>query len=319
MNQKSQALLQVILATILLGGTTLFPKLIDLPVPSIILGRSIIAFLVILLFLLITRGAVKLKSMKEGTIVVVVSLLMAAHWLTYFHSIKISTVTIAAISLHTYPIITVFLEPLFFRERLQRSDIAIAILALIGIILIVPKGDESNHITQGILFGVASAALFSLRNILNRKHLSHYSGATSMFYQLLIIILVLIPGADMATFKTDSQSLIYLLLLGTIFTALPHSLFANGLRRLKAKTVGILACTQPFYAMVFAVVFLKEIPTIKTAIGGAIIILCAIYESMNHHKEKTTQKKREKNQHNFSFSLLTKKNRRTRLGASVDH
>ncbi len=89
----------------------------------------------------------------------------------------------------TYPVITVLLEPVFSGEWLKFSDVLIATIMFAGIIIIVPKFD----ISKGVIAGIFSAITFSLRNILHRKYTSHYPGPTIMFYQIIVVIIALLP------------------------------------------------------------------------------------------------------------------------------
>jgi len=75
-----------------------------------------------------------------------------------------------------------------------------------------------------------------------------------------------------------------LLLLGIVFTAVPHTLFAHGLLHLKAKTASLIACVQVVYAAVFAVLFLGELLSLNIVIGGLVIVLAAMFESLPKKK-----------------------------------
>lgn len=64
------------------------------------------------------------------------------------------------------------------------------------------------------------------------------------------------------------------------FTALPHTLFANGLLHLKAKTASLIACVQVVYAAIFAAIILGEWLTWNVVAGGLIVVSAAMYESL---------------------------------------
>ncbi len=71
-----------------------------------------------------------------------------------------------------------------------------------------------------------------------------------------------------------------LVLLGIVFTAVPHTLFAHGLLHLKAKTASLVACVQVVYATLFAAALLGEWPSVNVLIGGLIVLSAAMYESL---------------------------------------
>jgi drug/metabolite transporter (DMT)-like permease len=81
-----------------------------------------------------------------------------------------------------------------------------------------------------------------------------------------------------------------LLALGTFFTAIPHAMIATALQHLRAKTFSLVACMQPFYAILFAMILINEQPTWQTLVGGLLVISAAIYETINTHKENQKAK-----------------------------
>ena len=68
-------------------------------------------------------------------------------------------------------------------------------------------------------------------------------------------------------------------LLGVVFTALPQTLFSASFTHLSAKTVSILATLLPFYGAFWGYLIHKELVTVRTAVGGAMILACIIYET----------------------------------------
>jgi len=279
MKQNTSGIIAINIAALLLGGTILFAKLISMPAVSIIFGRAIIALIALFVFSLIAKQPLKISSKNDFIVIAALGILMALHWTSLFHSIQISTVAIASISLYTYPIITVFLEPLFLKEKIKFQDIIMAALVFAGILLIIPEFTIKNDITMGVIVGLFSALTFALRNIIQRKYVIHYPGTTLILYQIIIVIIALIPFIDFKSNLPANTNMIYIIVLGIFFTATPHSLFAFSLNNLKAKSVSIIASMQPFYATIFGVIILNEIPTIKVIFGGLLIVACAMYES----------------------------------------
>jgi drug/metabolite transporter (DMT)-like permease len=61
-------------------------------------------------------------------------------------------------------------------------------------------------------------------------------------------------------------------LLGVFCTALAHALFIRGLEGIRAQVASLLAALEPVYGIVFALVFLGEVPAWRTVAGGAVIL-----------------------------------------------
>ncbi len=192
---------------------------------------------------------------------------------------QLSGVAIGMIALYTYPIFTVFLEPFFKGHKINGLDITLAAVMLLGIIILVPELDLSNRTTEGIGWGVFSALLFALRNILQRHYLSAYGGDTSILYQGFVAAIAVSPFISNFDPQLAPPDLLKILILGALFTALPHALFASSLRYLSAKTVGLIACLQPVYGTLLAWLVLHEQPTATVLLGGGIILFTAAVET----------------------------------------
>lgn len=289
MTNSHKGLLAVHSAVIIFGLTALFSKLINLTSLEITLLRSIVAVLVLMLFILWKGESLRLKSRQDYTVAISLGGLLALHWVTYFHAMQVSTIAIGVIALYTFPVMTVFLEPLFHGERPHGKDVLSALAVLFGIYLLVPEFSVSNETVQGLLWGVLSAFFFSLRNIVQGRHFKGYTARHSLFYQTLVVIVVLSPFSYESLPEVSLYQWGQITVLGIFFTALPHTLFAFSLLHFKAKTASLVACLQVVYATTFAAIILGEIPAFTTIVGGFIVVLAAIYEtySANRSTEKT--------------------------------
>lgn len=266
-------------AIALMGVTALFSKWVQLPALDITWGRSIVAAAVLALYILSRREALGLARRVDYPIALLLGVLLAAHWVTYFHSMQVSSVAVGIIALHTFPVITVFLEPLFHGEGISVRDVIAALLMLLGIYLIVPSFELQSATLQGVLWGVLSAFLYALRNVLQRHYFYRNSAGHALFYQALVVAVVLTPFAGGRGDEINAVQWLQLTVLGIFFTALPHTLFAHSLRRLRAKSASLIASLQVVYATAFAAVLLGEVPRLATLAGGALVVAGALFES----------------------------------------
>lgn len=287
MNSHREGLLSVHASVLIFGLTALFSKLIILNAIEITLIRSIFAALAIALYIIFLKESLLLTNRRDYLIAMLLGLFLGTHWITYFHSMQVSSISIGIIALYTYPVITVFLEPFFHGEQPHIKDVISALAVLFGIYLLVPEFTINNQTTQGVFWGILSAFLFALRNIIHGRYFKKYPARHALFYQTLFIILLLLPFSGHVIFEVSQQQWLQLILLGVFFTALPHTLFANSLLHLKAKTVGLIGCMQVLYGTLFAAIFLTELPDWKTIAGGMIVISAAAYETVTTAKQKT--------------------------------
>lgn len=282
MDEKRKSLLGLHIASVLFGITGLFSKLIPLPAIDITSLRSLIASAALFCLVRLIRGGVELRSFRDYAVMALSGILMCLHWVTFFHSMQVSSVAVGMIALFSYPVMTVFLEPLWHGQRPRRADVAAGIGVLFGVYLMVPAFSPASNITLGVFWGCVSAFLFSLRNVLQRHYLAHCRGDTSMFYQALVAGIAAFPFIQHNPAALAPSVWAQLSLLAVFFTAVPHSLFAGSLRHLSAKSASLIGCLQPLYSTVFACLILGEIPSPATVLGGLIIVGAAVFESARH-------------------------------------
>jgi drug/metabolite transporter (DMT)-like permease len=287
MNTQQQSLLYLHSAVLLFGGTALFSKLIGLPALDITVYRTAVAGIVLFIVLSLQKQKIRLASAKDYKIALLLGIVVGIHWVTYFAGMQMAGVTIGIIAFFTYPVITVFLEPLLTRflnksnisSKPKPKDILIAFIVMVGIYLLIPEISLGNQVTLGIATGVLSAFFFALRNILHKNYFSHYSGPHTMLYQTLVASLMLCLFVEVPPMDVTHHDWLLILLVGVIFTAMPHSLFASSLRHLSATTAGLISCLQPLYGSVLAFFLLSERVNIWTIIGGLLVISAALFET----------------------------------------
>ncbi len=298
MDQVQKSLVNLHLTIMLLGGTALFSKLVPLSALDITFGRSFPAFILLFCFVKFSGQSLRLNSGKDYAIGFGLGIIMAVHWVTYFASMQYASVSVGIIALFTFPVITVLLEPIFEKNKILWQDIVSACVVLLGIWLIVPSVSLSNEVTLGVMIGILSAFLYAIRNLLHRRYFSHYSGAKAMAYQIMVICPCLIFFVSDELYVMDITTAVLLLLLGTVFTALPHAMIATSLKHLRAKTFSLVACMQPLYGVIFAIIILNESPSWNTLFGGLMVISAAVYETVNTHRENIKNKRDAKDEDN---------------------
>lgn len=279
MSPEKQSLTFLHIAVLLFGGTALFAKLINLNALDITVYRTAIAAVTLLLFLSSTKQPIRLRTQRDYFVVLILGIVVGLHWVTNFAAMQMAGITIGIIAFFTYPVITVFLEPCFSKQLPHKRDILIATIVLIGIYMLVPEASLGNQVTLGIVTGMLSGVLFALRNILQKRYFLHYSGPQTMFYQTLIASLMLCVFIEVPIYEVSNPDLLLIVLVGVVFTAAPHALFAASLTHLSAKTAGLISCLQPLYASFFAFILLQEGITITTLIGGILVISGAFFET----------------------------------------
>lgn len=286
MQLQQQSLIYLHIAVLLFGGTALFAKLIGLNALDITAYRAAIAGVAICVLLILQKKPIKLHHAKDYMIAILLGVAVGIHWVTYFAGMQLAGITVGMLAFFTYPVITVFLEPLFNKSKPKTKDIISAVVVIIGIYLLIPNVNLGDDITLGVVTGVVSALFFAIRNITHKRYFSEYGGPQTMFYQTLVASLMLCAFIEVPITQINDTDLILLLIAGVVFTAMPHSLFAASLKNLSAATAGLISCLQPLYGTILAIIILHERPSVMTLIGGALIVSAACFETWSISRKK---------------------------------
>ncbi len=254
-------------------------RYIKLSPPLTIWYRSLFAILLLGTFCLLKKYSFKIDWKNNGKAILLSGLFMALHWVTYFFALQWSNVTIGMLSLFTYPIFTILLEPFFVKTKLQSIHIIFGLIILIGVYLLVPAFDIRNTETQGLIIGVFSAIVYALRNLILKSNSNMANGSIQMFYQMGVVLLILLPVLWIYPQEKIVSQLPYLLILGGVTTALGHTLFLTSFFHFRISTASILSSVQPIFGVILAVIFLHEIPNLKSLIGGLLILTTVVLES----------------------------------------
>lgn len=282
MNERSHLnhLLLLTLATLFVSTSGALGKFIAMPTPVIIWFRSALAAIFLLVFCIYKGINLKIYNGKDRWTFFLGAVFMGAHWITYFYALKLSNVAIGMLSLFTFPVITALLEPFFTKVKFDPVHIVLGIIVLIGIYILAPEFNLKSGQLQGVLFGLLSAVCYALRILILKGHIAKYNGTMLMFYQVTILSVILVPVLFYMDVSNITSQYPYVFLLALLTTAIGHTMFVNSLKYFKASTASIIGSAQPVFGIIIAFFFLKEIPTIHTFVGGALILTTVVIESI---------------------------------------
>jgi drug/metabolite transporter (DMT)-like permease len=273
---RKTGLIDIHAAVLLFGLAGLFGKWLTLSPLFIVLGRVFFASLALAFFLLIIRQGFSITPRSFYFLLLCLGFILAAHWVSFFQSIQVSSVAIGLLSYSTFPVFTTFLEPLILRERLVKINVLFSLLCLFGVFLIIPSFHINNATFRGVLWGLFSGFTFAILTIFNRKLTQKLSSLSIAFYQDFFATIFLLPFLFILRPSLSKRDILLLIILGTVCTAGSHTLFIKGMRYIKAQTASIISSLEPVYGILFAFLFINEIPSLRTIAGGCIILVSQV-------------------------------------------
>lgn len=250
--------------------------------------RSVIAFSVLWCIIKFLGIGVKLDSKANRNKVFLSGALLSIHWITYFYALDYSNVAIALLTLYTFPAFTAIIEPIYSKSPFNTKDVMLALCSFIGVLILVPSFSLTNNYSFAILLGLISSITYVFRNLLLLEPAKQNPGMTIMLYQLGTLIVVVAPFWLFINSLPTKNDWLGLFVLAIVTTVFAHTLFVMSLKKLDATTASLLSCLAPVLGIMWAFLFLNEVPTNKTLIGGSIILLTVVLKTISTNKQVKT-------------------------------
>jgi len=118
LNATTKAYLELHIAVLLFGFTAILGDLINLSAVSIVWWRVLITSFSII-FLINIRAIFKELPREKILKFMGIGILVGAHWICFYGSIKLANASVALICMATTSLFTSLLEPLLLKQKLK--------------------------------------------------------------------------------------------------------------------------------------------------------------------------------------------------------
>ena len=215
----------------------------------------------------------------------ILGLTFAVHWYMYFWSIKRAGASLAAIAVCTFGIHLLFVNRLFLKEPIGRTDFLAVIVAFTGVYIATPAESASLVQTYGFIVGILSGFLYACLPAINRQisHLSTNMRALGQFGFGLVGFSFIWPMTDWQLSVDDWSGLV---VLGVMCTLGAHTLWNKASTELPGPLAAVIYYLYIPWAMVISVVLLDEAITWQMLLGAGLIIAANIVVALFHRKPK---------------------------------
>ncbi len=278
-----KALIQLHIAIFLAGFTAILGKLIGLNEGLIVWYRLLLTVLTLGLILFFRKQLERI-SLKDALRICGVGFIVAAHWVTFYGSIKYANASVALVCLSASGFFTAFFEPLIFRRKIILREVLLGLIAIAGIYIIF---DFHPQYKVGIVFGIIAAILSSIFPIFNKQLLQRFTPATLTLYELgggFLVLSLLVPFYLMkfpaAYYMPTNWDWVWLFVLAWLCTVVCFDLQLNALKKVSAFTSTLSYNLEPVYGILLAFIFLKENKALNGHfyIGVGLILLAVILQ-----------------------------------------
>jgi len=198
------------------------------------------------------------------------------------NGLQTAQATTTAWTVSTSPAFIAILGWLILKEKLNLTQSLGIVLAVVGVLAVVSKGDLSaiavgKFGTYGDFIILISSVNWAVFSILSRRGLKNHPSTRMMFWVVTIGWLI----TSVAFFANKSYAEIPLLdfrgwvamfFLGLLTTGLAYIAWFDALSQLPAAQTGAFLFAEPLTSMVVASIILNEQVTFMSVLGGAVIL-----------------------------------------------
>ena len=199
-----------------------------------------------------------------------------AYW---FASIYIGT-GLAMVIFFTFPIMVIYLNWLFYRQKIYKLYYVVIILIVIGVVLLVDINAFKADII-GILLSLFSALTYALY-IIGSKKTTLPPALSTLCISIGCVITSFVASCFNGSLSAphDFNVIIDIIGVGSICTAIPILFFLKSLQYISSEKVAVFNVLEPVSVLLVGMLVLGEHVTliqfagIVAILGGAVITFC---------------------------------------------
>lgn len=294
MMQERKDYLTLHFIVLIWGFTAILGLLIYIPSVEVVFFRTLLASIGLWVLLLIWGKRIWIRNRKHLLYIVGTGALIAAHWILFFLSARISNASVCLAGMATCSLWTSLIEPLSQGRKIKGFEVMLSIIAFIGIGVIFNV--EFDYLS-GLLTAVLSAFIASVFTVINGRFSKTYDPYVITFYEMVgacISIVLFFP--IYATYFVDRLQLapsvvdwVYLSILALICTVYAYSISVELMKRLSAFSINLVVNLEPVYGIVLALIIFGDSEEMSPGFYiGTLLILTSVllYPLLNRRYKK---------------------------------
>jgi drug/metabolite transporter (DMT)-like permease len=270
MKGKNFGVLEMIITTAIWGSIPILAIFSDLPSPVFVFFR---VFITSIFLIPVIRKRVNLRNLINKY-VFLSGIFLALNWILLFYAVSIIQVSEAILLYYSGPIFAILIMH-FLGERIGINRYISIIIAFTGIFIII--NPTTLNISIGALIALASGIFYGLLAVASKMVTGIVNSKELVFYQTIISTIITSPFLLILRFNLTLNNIVIVTIAALVNTLLALFLWYDALTKISVQLSSILSYLDPVFAMLFVFIFLHQIPTLISLLGGILIISSGIF------------------------------------------
>lgn len=272
------------------GFTAILGKLISIDAVSLVWYRMVLATAVVALFMGIRRISFALST-KQLYVMLICGVLIALHWVFFFHAVKVSNVSVTLSVMSAGALVTALVEPIFYKRSFVWYEFVLGLIVVVALGLIM---QTEYHYIEGMMFAFIAILLSVAFTLINGKAIHKSDARVMSVYQLgagavcMSMILLMQGKLTVELFSISKTDILWISILVIVCTAYAFVVSIAVMRHLTPFSLMLAINMEPVYGILFGILIFgsDEKMGLTFYIGTLLILLSVLTNGFLKLKKK---------------------------------
>ena len=227
-------------------------------------------------FIFKEKAVLKKALTTNLPMMIVCAILMGTSNIFFITAVKTTTVANVVIIFSTAALFSALFAYLFYREKITKNIIVASFFMFVGLFIIFNDKLEIGSI-EGNIYALLCTAFFATSYVILSRYKEMDRFILTAFSGLALSMIAFFFCDDLSI---DFKTLAVVMIMGLLISPISRVFLGNGAKYISASEVSLLMIIETIMAPVWVWIFLNEVPSSYTFIGGSVIIGTLIANSL---------------------------------------
>jgi drug/metabolite transporter (DMT)-like permease len=204
----------------------------------------------------------------------------------FVNALNRGNVATVLVIISSTPFVSAIISRLFFATKIDKSLMVAAVVGMLGVVIVM-SGRQAGVDATANYFALATAVCMALAFIFASRVEQGTLGLPSLGGVLASVVVPAFAGTGLLTTVADlhAEQWLWLVIEGALIIPVAMGLISLSTRYVPPANAGLFLLLETALAPLWIYVFLNEAPTPNAVIGGCIIIVAVISQTLQAKKQ----------------------------------